>query len=233
MITLHQYPPAFNLPSLSPFCIKVEFFLKAAKLPYQVKVERNPARGPKGKMPFIQHDGLSIADSSFIVDYLIEKFSLDDFRVNDPEAIAFKVMIEESLYFILLYSRWIDEEGFKTVQDEFIPLFPPFVGKPFLNYIKSNLTRQAKAQGLGRHTKEEVYKIAELQVVALAKFLSEKEFFFSEKLTCFDATTYAFLSTIIKQPIESKLKQDVLKHKNLCDYVRRLDTIMEAPCTKD
>jgi glutathione S-transferase len=137
-------------------------------------------------------------------------------------------MIEVSLYFILLYSRWIDQEGFKTVQAEFIPLFPPLIGRPFLNFIKRNLTRQAMAQGLGRHTKDEIYKMGQIQVQALAESLGEKKFFFSKRLTCFDATAYAFLSTIIKQPIDSELKRSVLQYKNLCAYVERLDEVMKG-----
>lgn len=232
MITLHQYPPAFNLPSLSPFCIKVEFFLKVAQVPYQVKVERNPKRGPKGKMPFIVDNSVSIADSSIIIEHLLRTHSLDHLRVHTgrAEMMAFKSMIEDSLYFILLYSRWIDEKGFNKVVEEFTPLFPPLIGKPFLNYLKRNLTRQAMAQGLARHTLEEVYEMGRVQVEALADFLGDKEHFFENKITCFDATSYAFLSTIIKQPIESPLKQAVLGHRNLCDYVARLDPIMEKSC---
>ena len=230
MIILHQYPSAFNLPSLSPFCIKVEFFLKMAKLPYQVKVERNPARGPKGKMPFIVEDSKTLADSSFIIDHLIKTHSLDHLEVKHGKSqmIAYKALIEESLYFILLYSRWVDKKGFNKVLEEFVPLFPPFVGKPFLTYIKRNLTVQSMAQGLGRHSLEEVYAIGKSQIEALAEFLGKKEYFFENKLTSFDATSYAFLSTILKQPIESPLKLAVLDQKNLCEYVSKLDAIMES-----
>lgn len=232
MITLHQYPPAFNLSSLSPFCIKVEFFLKVANLPYTVRHERNPRRGPKGKMPFIVKDSLTLADSSFIIDHLLKTHPLDHLQVlrGRAEMIAFKAMIEDSLYFILLYSRWVDEAGFKTVLEEFTPLFPPLVGKPFLTHIKRNLTTQAIAQGLGRHTLDEVYEMGRTQVGALAEFLGEKDYFFEDKITSFDATSYAFLSTILKQPIESPLKKAVQSHRNLCDYVSSLDPIMEESC---
>lgn len=225
MITLHQYPPAFNLSSLSPFCIKVEAFLKMAGLPYEVKEERNPARGPKGKMPFITDGAKTIADSSFILDHLMEKYDLSHLRVSAPEALAFKAMIEESLYFSLLYSRWIDPAGHKVIQDEFTPLFPMFIGKPFLKYIRRNLKHQALAQGLGRHSQEEVYRIGRQQIAALATYLGEKKFFFEERFTSFDATSFAFLLTILNQPIASPLQVEVLSHKNLCDYVLRLEEL--------
>ena len=225
MITLHQYPPAFGLPSLSPFCIKVEIFLKMTGLPYQVKQERNPARGPKGKMPFIVEDNETVADSSFIIDHLIRKHDLENLVVRDPTALAFQTLIEESLYFVLLYSRWVDEDGYKVVQESFVPLFPPLMGKPFLAHIRKNLRRQASAQGLGRHTKAQVYEIGQKHIDALAQYLGEKRFFFEERFTAFDATAFAFLLTILNQPIASPLQERVLHHKNLCHYVLRMEDL--------
>lgn len=229
MITLHQYPAAFGLSSLSPFCIKVEFFLKVANLPYKTHVELNPAKGPKGKMPFISDEGKKIPDSSFIIDYLMEKHSLEHLGIENPkeqaQALAFKMMIEDALYFGLLYSRWVDPIGFKRVKSEFKPLFPPMIGGPFLDFIRRNLVKQSKAQGLGRHSSSEVYNIGEKQISALSVLLGENEFFFENKVTYFDATSYAFLSTILKQPIESPIKKMVLSHPNLCEYVARLDIL--------
>lgn len=225
MITLHQYPQAFNLSSLSPFCIKVEFYLKVAKIPYQVQFERNPARGPKSKMPFIVDRGLTIADSSFILEHLMR----EELQITDPvaeaQALAFKTMIEEGLYFILLYSRWIDSTGYKIIQNEFIPLFPPLIGRPFLSLIRRNLIRQARAQGLGRHSSDEVYALGKKQIAALATFLGDNKFFFQNKLTYFDATSFAFLNTILSQPIESPLKISLRSHSNLCAYVKRMEEL--------
>ena len=134
-------------------------------------------------------------------------------------------MIEDSLYFCLLYSRWVDPAGFKKVKSEFKILFPPMIGGPFLELIRRNLVSQSKAQGLGRHSFEEVYGIGEKQISALAVFLGDKQFFFENKVTYFDATAYAFLSTILRQPIESPIKKNIIYHHNLCAYVNRLDIL--------
>lgn len=229
MIILHQYPKAFGLSSLSPFCIKVEFFLKIANLPYEIQIELNPGKGPKGKMPFINDSGEKIPDSSFIIDHLIEKYSLKHLTIENPvvqaEALAFKTMIEDALYFGLLYSRWVDPVGFKRVYSEFRPMFPAMIGGPFLKLIRRNLVKQSKAQGIGRHSASEVYAISEKQITSLAILLGEKDFFFEDKMTYFDATSYSFLSTIIKQPIESPIKKAVLSHNNLCEYVNRMDSL--------
>ena len=70
MIKLYQYLPAFGLPNASPFCMKLETYLRMAGLPFEAPVVslRELGRAPKGKMPYIE-DGVRIpADSTFIME---------------------------------------------------------------------------------------------------------------------------------------------------------------------
>jgi len=230
MIELHQYPAIWGLPSLSPFCIKVEDFLKRNQVPYKIVVENNPARGPKGKMPFIRDltngGNTVVADSTFIINYLTETYYLHNMKIDpalQAQGLAFQRMIEEHLYFVLLYSRWMDPIGWKVLKQEFTPLFPPIIGPPFLLFIRRQLIKQARAQGLGRHTQEEVYESGRRDLKAISSFLGEQPFLLGDHWSAVDATLYAFLTTILKQPIESELKTAVLSHPNLVAYHHRQD----------
>ena len=97
-VMLHQFPPAANLPSMSPFCLKLETFLRMNKIPYEnvhsVKV------GKKGKMPWIEYKGERIPDSNFIIDHLNKTFEIDmdkDLGKSEKaQARALKVMLEEN-----------------------------------------------------------------------------------------------------------------------------------------
>ncbi len=223
MIELHQYPPIWDLPSLSPFCIKAEAFLRCYKIKYKVVTEKNPASGPKGKMPFIKDGQKVIADSTFIIDYLIENIIPPE--QVDPnlraQGLAFQRLIEENLYFILLFSRWIDPIGWAVLKKEFTPLFPPFIGKPFLYFLRHQLKKQANKQGIGRHSLLEFYEIGRKDIEALSNFLGAKSYFLGEVRTSLDASAYAFLITILKQPIPSRLQQTVLSFPNLVQYAQK------------
>ena len=223
MIELHQYPSIWGLPSLSPFCIKVETYLRKNEIPYRVVVEKNPGRGPKGRMPFIVDQSTVIADSTFIFQHLGQsgKFTVNKSPMVEAQSLAFQRMVEENLYFVLLYSRWVDPEGWKVLKKEFLPLFPPWIGTPFLHLIRNQLKRQAYEQGLACHSRDEVYEIGERDVEALAHLLGHKPYFLGEERTDLDATLYSFLITILKQPIESPLKASVLNHPNLVNYCLR------------
>ncbi len=223
MVELHQYPSIWGLPSLSPFCIKVEMYLRKNKIPYRIVVEKNPARGPNGKMPFITDGSTVVADSTFILQYLAKSRSIE--KSIDPiiqaQGWAFQRMVEENLYFVLLYSRWIDQTGWAVVKKEFKALFPPLVGAPFLRLIRGQLTRQARAQGIGMHSLDEVYEIGRRDLEALSILLGSRPYILGEEFAELDATIYSFLITILKQPVESRLKASLVSHQNLVHYCKR------------
>ncbi len=65
MITLYNFGPAFGLPDPRAFVMKVETLLKMAKLPYRTDAT-GFAKAPKGKIPYIDDEGVVIPDSTFI-----------------------------------------------------------------------------------------------------------------------------------------------------------------------
>ena len=70
-VTLYQFPRAFGLPNPSPFCMKVETYLRMAQVPHTCRYGMYQLRAPKRKLPYIvDDDGRIVADSHFIIDHL-------------------------------------------------------------------------------------------------------------------------------------------------------------------
>ena len=226
MIFLHQYPGLWDLPSLSPFCTKVETYLKMVNLPYKIVIENNPRRGPKGKMPVLRDDDLIIPDSSTIICYLQKKYGdpLDANLSIHNKAIAHAVqrLIEENLYFVILYSRWIDPEGKRIINTAFKKFFPKPVGPLALAWIRRSLEKQAKAQGIGRHTREEIYQIGKQDLQAIAELLGTNKFFLGNTPHSIDATVYAFLETILLTPLNNPLNRMIENNPALLTYCERM-----------
>ena len=236
MIELHQYPGSWGLPSSSPFCIKVETYLRITNIPYKIIWENNPGRGPKGKMPFIQDGEEIISDSSFIIEYLQKNYTpdLDAGMSEEQQAImlAFQRLIEESLYWVLLYSRWGDEGGWYQIKKEITPLLPPIIGKGIIKIIRKRLLRQAYLQGMGRHTPEEIYHLGNKNLQSIVKFLGEKPYFFGKKPRSIDCSLYGFLITILWSPVPGPLPEYAKKFRYLQDYcVRMRDTYWKESFT--
>src|SRR5581483_7447436 len=76
MITLYGFGTGFGLPEISPFVTKSEVQLKMAGLAYR-KERAMPPASPKGQLPFIEDDGVPIADSTFIRAHIERKYGFD------------------------------------------------------------------------------------------------------------------------------------------------------------
>ena len=113
MLTLDQFAPVWGLPNASPFCMKLETYLRMANLEYQVDTDADVRKAPKGKLPYVEDKGQIIADFNLIIEYLKTTYGdpLDEplSRADAAIALAMRRLIEENLYWALAYSRWIDD----------------------------------------------------------------------------------------------------------------------------
>lgn len=105
-----------------------------ARIDYRV-VSADPRKAPKGKLPYITDGNITIADSAFIIDYLVKTYGD---RVDNglsarekAEAHAITKMCEESLYWAGFYSRWADEKNWKILRIDFFKSLPPFFALSF------------------------------------------------------------------------------------------------------
>jgi hypothetical protein len=159
MITLQSFGPAFGLPDPSPFVTKAEVFLKMAGLPYVVDTG-GFKKAPKGKLPYIDDDGETIADSTFVRWHLERKYKIDFDRGLTPEqratAWAFEKMLEEHLYWAVVHARWMDDANFAKGPRHFFRTVPAPMRPLVVAMIRRQLRRTLHGQGVGRHSPEEI-----------------------------------------------------------------------------
>ena len=108
MITLITYPAQFGTRSSSPFCIKAEYLLNMAGVPWQRQDENDPRKWPKAKLPAITVDLDIIGDSDGIRHYLEGQDADFDKNLSDIEKAqshTFIRMAEEHMYFHLVMNR--------------------------------------------------------------------------------------------------------------------------------
>jgi glutathione S-transferase len=120
-IVVHGFAPLPPLPSASPFCVKLETWLRMASLPYEARADFAPFRAPKGKAPYVTlEDGSVLSDTSFILERLGQRPEVTLDRHLTPEQRALSLLVqrtvENHLYFAILWTRWIDADGWAILQ---------------------------------------------------------------------------------------------------------------------
>lgn len=228
MIVLHQFARTWGIPNLSQFCVKIETYLRMAKLPYRI-VETLPLKAPRGKLPFIEDQGRKIADSRLIVQYLESAYGdrLDAHLPAEQKGIAraFQRLLEEHLYWVGMMSRWNHtEQNWQTNKQAIFGVLPPVARDIAALAYRRRIKSQIKGHGLGRLTHEEAFRLGQEDLDALTGFLADKPYFMGGQPSSLDASAYGILINTLGCPIESPLKDHALAKKNLVDYCRRMQT---------
>ncbi len=226
MIRLYQFARSWGIPNLSHFCVKVETYLRMAELPYEI-VASAPPKAPKGKLPFIEDNGKTIADSAFILDYLRETYGTDpDAGLSAAEravSTAMASLIEDHLYWISMYTRWCyTGENWRVTKKAIFHGPPPVVREAVAAIVRFSIRQQIRGTGILRHEPDEIFKLGRRDLDVLSAYLDEKPYFMGQDPTTLDAVAYGFLTNIINCPIESPLKDYGLAKGNLAGYCERM-----------
>ena len=226
MIVLHQFARSLGIPNQSHFCVKVETYLRMAKLPYQI-VECLPFTGPRGKLPFIVDGGQKISDTRMIVRHLKTAYGDPlDARLTPEErgeAMAFQRLLEEHLYWVSMYSRWhYTEANWQTTKQGIFNVLPPVVRDVGALVYHRRINSQILGHGIGRLSPAEAFDLGREDLDALSGFLGGKPYFLGDQPSSLDASAYGILVNTLGCPIESPLKEHALTKANLVDYCKRM-----------
>jgi len=228
MIVLHQFKPMYGTPNPSPFCIKLETYLRMANLPHRVEIIRGRIKSSTGKAPYIEEDGKLIADSGLIIDYLERKHGHPvDGKLTLAEraqSLAFQRLMEEHLYQVGVFARWVDPVRKAETSSYVLTLIglKGVVGKIVMPLIRRGIRKSLWHHGLGRHPDATIWQLGIADIQALGHWLGNRSWGFGDAPTVFDAVLFAFVIAIIRTPWEFPLKTETLKHRNLVDHCTRM-----------
>ncbi len=226
MIKLYQFSSGYGLPNFSPFCMKMETYLRMSGLEHEVVNFGNTRKTPKGKLPMINDNGKVVADSEIIIAYLHETYGVDldkDLTIEHKAiSSALQAMMDEKFYWTLVYSRWIDPQGWAKIKKIFFSSMPHGVKQIAPTIGQKMVKKQLYGQGIGRHSADEVYKIGQDCLQALSDYLADKQFIQGNQPSRIDACAFAHVASVIKAPIDSPLKVFINNKQNLTDYNQRM-----------
>ena len=226
MIELLQFPRGPGLMNLSPFCMKTEVFLRLSGLEHRCVNDATPLRTPKGKLPVLRDDGRVVADSAAIVAYLQQRYAAQMpatlSAAETPDQLALRRLIEEHLYFAMLWLRWIDDAGWAFTGPAFFGGMPPGLRQVVPALVRRKMKRDLRGHGMGRHSHDEICERAMADIGAIAAQLGDRPFFGGAQPAAIDATVYAFMANLIWVSLATPVKACALAQPKLVAYCERM-----------
>ncbi len=225
-LTLHQPPGRpWGLGNLSPFCTKLETYLRMTQIPYEL-APMSMSRAPKGKIPYVVIDGEAVGDSQLILERLERERgerALDHGLTERERAIGRSVrrMLEEATYFTGVYLRWITDDGYAVISEEMKKVLPGPAGL-IVRMIRRSARKSLHSQGTGRHSHADIVAMAAADYEAVSQILGDRPFLLGESPRTVDATVYAFVEGVLRPPLDTEVRRAVRAKANLVSYAERM-----------
>lgn len=224
-ITLYATRPGFGMPETSPFVIKTEVQLQMASLSY-TRESTIPPQAPKGKVPYLTDDAEVICDSTFIRAHIERKYGVDldeglDARQR-AEAWAIERLLEDHLYFAMVWFRWIVPENFAKGPARFADRAPEAEREQLRREIQARKNEDLRGHGIGRHSAGEIAALGVRSIDAVAALLGDKPYLLGERMSAVDATAFGVLAGILTPFFDTPLRDAVVGRPNLVAYVNKL-----------
>ena len=225
MLKLVQFHPAFGSRNMSPYCLKLETYLRMTGIAHEVVWNSDTSKAPKGKLPYIIDGERVMGDSALIIDYLKEKHGdpLDGALTAEQKAqmLAWRSLFEDSLMFPILHARWIDPAGWEKMKTLFdrMPLHLRLI---IPDIVRKGVRKQLFGQGMGRHTQEEIYSFGLQYLAAIEIQLGDKSFMLGAAPTSLDATAYGFLANLVDTDFDNPLNRKARGTPSFVAYCARI-----------
>jgi glutathione S-transferase len=226
--TLFLHQPGgrpWGMPNLSPFCSKLETYLRMAGWRYEWRPSSFRS-APKGKVPYVSIDGQLLGDSQLIIEELERRrgpqAALDGWLSEEQRGVgrAVRRMLDEGLYFAMVHLRWGNDAAWQVYKPRIGRGLGP--ARHFLPLIRRSVKKSLHAQGTGRHAPDEIERIAIADFSALAAIIGTREFVLGERPSTCDASAFAFIESVTGFPHPSRPREFVMQEARLMDYRARV-----------
>lgn len=139
VVNCYVFPGSAKVISTSPFTTKFITYLRLAGIPHNLIIS-DPQVAPKGKSPYIEHDGKIVSDSELTIRYLENTFNVEDMSKEAAKHLKFsssrtvfvpfaklsaseqaisdlvRLACEGELYWALVSTRWLGAYGLSRTE---------------------------------------------------------------------------------------------------------------------
>src|SRR5882757_5080624 len=159
MLALYSYPDLSGVADNNGYGLKVYAFLKLTGVPFTHEHVFDASKAPRGQLPYIVDDGVTVGDSETILAHLVQKYRLTiDAALTPAQRTTDRLVTRllDDLYWVMSYSRWKDERYFPAFRDGFMAQHAQ-IDEAGLNKAKEHNAQRYYFQGIGRYAPDQAY----------------------------------------------------------------------------
>jgi glutathione S-transferase len=122
----------------------------------------------------------------------------------------------------MVWFRWIDPENFAKGPAHFADGAPEADRAKLRHDMQAHKATELHAQGLGRHTPQQIAELGTRSIDALSQLLGDKLYLMRQSPSGVDATAFGVLACVLTPFFDTPLRRAVEAHPNLAAYVDRM-----------
>lgn len=235
IVYLYQFGRTGTIASPSPFCLKLETWLRMTGIKYENVDHKMKYRSKRGQLPFVEFNGTEIADSSAIIKQLGTHFNADiDAKLTSEQrnlTHAIITMAENHLHWINVWWRMNHTEhvlsGYKMdLQRMLGSKLPLGCLKIYYGYwYKRKCEKKVRGTGIGAHTAEQIIQMGMDDLRVMSDMLQDKPFYFGDEPTMLDIVVFSQVAqlVVLEKEAAHPLQAWILENgKNLLTHFERM-----------
>ncbi|KPI89198.1 hypothetical protein ABL78_1691 [Leptomonas seymouri] len=202
VVHLFLHPRWSHGPNLFPHCVKVECFLRLAKIPYVAHFTNDARMSPNGRLPFIVHNSTVLADGEFIIQYLTETLAVtmnSALTAKDhARGLMVRRMVETSINYGLNRTTFVDYPRYMADMFSKEYALEPILSNVLVRGMRNATIRVLNAVGYGTLSQGQYEEEFMRDVQSLETFLQDRDFLFGSTPTSYDCSVYAWLQVALE-----------------------------------
>lgn len=226
-IRLFAFGTGWGVPfeTSAPFPLKLATWLRMADVPFEIVEANDPSKGPKGKSPWIEWDGVRMGDSTLIIEHVAERLGIDlDGHLDARQralATAIQRMLEEHYHQCFEHQLFFGPGGQERM-DAFAALLPIPLRWLVPTVMKRAFAKQLHARGMGRHSQEVIVAQGKQDLDALSELLGDQPYVLGDEPSSVDACVFGFLGVTVYVEGDNPLFGYAASLDNLMAYCERM-----------
>ncbi|MCA9513825.1 MAG: glutathione S-transferase family protein, partial [Myxococcales bacterium] len=200
-LKVYSMPGTARIPSISPFCMKLETHLHMAGVRFETEHVLFD-RSPNGRLPFIEHGDVVMPESERIIRHVARTWGVDlDAGLSGRErhqSLLVRLSLEETLRMVRTWETFCIDENFERAREYLRAFIPASVFEMAIPQVKARQLEKLDKHGILELSRDEVEALGCAVVDAVADALGARPFLHGDRPTGVDAVIYGFLATEVR-----------------------------------